>query len=85
MKKHKKALKRVSAILLSVFLLISVPAFPVSVSAASAEEETVAATSGTSGDCSWTNVNGTVTISGEGRIADYQSYTDSPQCKTCHH
>ena len=54
MKKHKKALKRVSAILLSVFLLISVPAFPVSVSAASAEEETVAATSGTSGDCSWT-------------------------------
>ncbi len=69
MKKFSKAL----AIFLSVLLLLgSVPLATVSVGAAETAQENVGASSGTTGDCTWTlDDEGTLTISGSGAMEDY--------------
>ncbi len=78
MKKTKKALRKLTAVLLSALLLTSVPAFHVSSYAAETADNEVGATSGTTGDCTWTiDENGVLTVSGEGRMADY-SFEGSP-------
>ncbi len=78
MKKTKKALRKLTAVLLSALLLTSVHAFHVSSYAAETADNEVGATSGTTGDCTWTiDENGVLTISGEGRMADY-SFEGSP-------
>ncbi len=66
MKKFRKLL----AIILSALMIVSiVPLSAVTVSAA---------TSGTTGDCTW-SLDGTVlTISGNGKMGDYDYYTSSP-------
>ena len=75
----KKKFKKAIAVLLALLMVTTtISMFPLTVSSAEKTEESVGATSGTSGDCIWTNNNGHVTISGEGRMADYRSYTDSP-------
>ena len=75
----KKKFKKAIAVLLALLMVTTtISMFPLTVSSAEKTEESVGATSGTTGDCTWTNNNGHVTISGEGRMADYSSYTDSP-------
>ena len=73
MKKPITALKKLTALLLSVLLITaSVPAFSLSAYAAETEEADVGATSGTTGDCTWTLDNGVLTISGNGAMDDYE-------------
>ena len=66
-------MKKLISILLSVILLSTVIcAAPFTVSAAVEETEVVGASSGTTGDCTWTlDDNGTLTISGNGAMGDY--------------
>ena len=68
----KRSLKKLLALLLAACLLaVSLPA--VTVSAATAEDS-VGASSGTTGDCTWTlDDNGTLTISSNGAMGDYSS------------
>ena len=75
----KKKFNKAIAVLLALLMVTTtISVFPLTVLSAEGTEEPVGATSGTSGDCTWTNNNGHVTISGEGRMADYRYYTDSP-------
>ena len=66
-------MKKVLSVILSVTLLLSVfTAMPFSVSAAETEQESVGATSGATGDCTWTlDDDGNLTISGNGAMGDY--------------
>ena len=67
----KRSLKKLLALLLAACLLAV--SLPVTLSAATAEESVVAS-SGTTGDCTWTlDDNGTLTISGNGKMRDYFS------------
>ena len=69
MKGAKKMLKKITAILISVLLIVSI--MPVSIFAAEV-------TSGTTGDCTWT-LDGTVlTISGNGKMDDYSDIGRTP-------
>ena len=69
MKGAKKMLKKITAVLISVLLIVSI--MPVSIFAA----ET---TSGTTGDCTWT-LDGTVlTIRGNGKMDDYSEIERTP-------
>ena len=61
--------RNILSLLLSVILLTGVLASPACVSAAQSDSAAVAS-SGTTGDCTWKLENGTLTISGEGRMAD---------------
>ena len=54
-------------------------AMPFTVSAAEATEAPSGATSGTTGDCTWTlDDNGVLTISGNGAMGDYSDYSKAP-------
>ena len=66
-------MKKLISILLSAILLSTVIcAAPFTVSAAVEETEVVGASSGTTGDCTWTlDSNGTLTISGNGNMGNY--------------
>ncbi len=69
----RKKLQTISAIMLAVLLLTTT--LPFSVSAAESETESLGVRSGTTGECTWTLDNsGILTISGNGRMADYDSY-----------
>ena len=75
----KKRFIKSIAVLFAAVLLFS--ALPFTASAASAETEQNAETkSGTTGDCTWKlDANGKLTISGNGRMADYSSEWDEPE------
>ena len=69
-----KKSKRIISLLLSLILTLSV--FNIIPSTAGAAESDIAetgATSGTTGDCTWTLDNGVLTISGNGKMGDYNS------------
>ena len=70
----RNRINKCTAILLSLLLLMT--AFPFTVPAAETEIESVGVSSGTTGDCTWTLDNGTLTISGNGAMEGYSS--DSP-------
>ncbi|MBR7092957.1 MAG: leucine-rich repeat domain-containing protein [Clostridia bacterium] len=63
----KKVISFVTAVLLLLWL-------PTGVLPAAAAE----VTSGTTGDCTWTLNGGVLTISGNGRMKDYYSYSNVP-------
>ena len=65
----RKKLQAVTALLLAVLLLTT--ALPFSVSAAEATQDSVAASSGKTGVCTWTLNNGVLTISGNGAMRNY--------------
>ena len=67
-------MKKLISILLSALLIISVIcSAQFAVSAAVEETETVGASSGTTGECTWTlDDNGTLIISGNGKMGDYE-------------
>ena len=60
--------------LLKMFLAVSAIAAFICIFAVSAN----AATSGTTGSVNWSYSNGTLTISGEGAMADYSTYSSAP-------
>ena len=66
-------MKKLISILLSAILLSTVICVaPFTVSAAEEETETVGASSGTTGDCTWTlDDDGNLTISGNGAMKNY--------------
>ena len=71
-----KKLFKAFAVLLAAVVLLS--ALPFTASAAETEQN-VGASSGTTGDCTWTlNDSGELTISGNGKMADY--WLDSDDC-----
>lgn len=65
----KKLFKKSLAVILTALLLIST--VPITVSAAEATADSVGATSGTTGDCTWKLENGVLTISGNGAMDNY--------------
>ncbi len=72
-----KRIHKTMAILMVLMLLIT--AFRFNASAADIENESVGASSGTTGDCTWKiDGNGTLTISGSGRMENYNSSSDTP-------
>ena len=73
MKKTFKPLKKLVALILSALMITSVPAFQLSAFAAETENAEVGATSGTTGNCTWTVDNGVLTISGNGAMGGYDS------------
>ncbi len=68
-------MKKLLSILLAVVLLVSVCPFGLFTFSASAEET---ATSGTTGDCTWTFDGSVLTISGNGEMADYTPSSETP-------
>ena len=76
----KKKFKKAIAVLLALLMVTTtISMFPLTVSSAEKTEESVGATSGTTGDCTWTLDNeGTLTISGEGAMKDYRTTADLP-------
>ena len=67
-------MKKAISVLLCLCLTLSVfTVVPFAASAAEVTEETVGATSGTTGDCTWTLNNGALTISGNGAMVNYSS------------
>ncbi len=60
-------------LVLSVFTVV-----PFAASAAEVTAEAVGASSGTTGNCTWTLNNGALTISGNGAMGDYSSYSSLP-------
>ena len=77
----KKSIKKATAVLLAVIMVLSVfTIIPFYVSATEIETEAVSAKSGTTGECTWTlDENGTLTISGNGAMQNYsiiQDYND---------
>ena len=70
--------KRVVSLILSLLMVLSIfNIMPFTVSAAEIDASATGATSGTTGDCTWT-LDGTVlTISGNGKMKDYD-YWDAP-------
>ena len=70
--------KKIISLLLSVIMIMSVfTIVPFTASAAEAEAAVTGATSGTTGDCTWSLDNGVLTISGNGEMRDY-FYSPSP-------
>ena len=66
----KALFKKSLALLLSAMMLFT--AVPFAASAAATAEQSVGASSGTTGDCTWTlDDNGTLTISGNGAMGNY--------------
>ena len=64
-------MKKAISVLLCLCLALSVfTVVPFAASAAEVTEETVGATSGTTGSCRWTLDNGALTISGNGAMVD---------------
>ena len=73
-KSRRSKMKKALSIILTVTMLLSVlTVAPFTVSAAETEaEQTVGASSGITGDCTWTlDDNGTLTISGNGAMGYY--------------
>ncbi|MBQ1507590.1 MAG: hypothetical protein IIZ36_04120 [Ruminococcus sp.] len=81
--KTKRVFRRFTAVLLSVMLAASAPAFQLTSFAAETVDDVgaeavdnVGAASGTTGDCVWSvDDNGVLTISGNGATGDYESST----------
>ena len=73
----KTKMRKLTAVLLSALLIVSAFTFaPLTVSAADNAAQSVGASSGTTGDCIWTlDDDGVLTISGNGAMEDYSSYT----------
>nr|WP_316620553.1 leucine-rich repeat protein [uncultured Ruminococcus sp.] len=70
----RSLIKKALAVLLSAMLLLSAVPFAASAAEVAPQEQSVGATSGTTGDCTWTlDDNGTLTISGNGAMRDYSS------------
>ena len=68
----KKLFKQSLAVLLSATLLLTAATFASSAAEMAPQEESVGAESGKTGDCTWTLDNtGTLTISGNGTMGDY--------------
>ena len=65
----RKKVQKITAFLLAVLLLTTV--LPFSVLAAVTSQDTVGASSGTTGNCTWTLNNGVLTISGNGAMGNY--------------
>ena len=76
----KKKFKKAIAVLLALLMVTTtISVFPLTVSSAEKTEESVGATSGRTGKCTWMlDDEGTLTISGEGAMQDYFSISDSP-------
>ena len=72
-------MKKAISVLLCLCLVLSVfTVVPFAASAAEVTEETVGASSGTTGDCTWTlDDNGVLTISGNGNMGDYSDKYNS--------
>ena len=70
--------KKSLAVLLSAILLLTAIPFAASAATVDEAEQSVGASSGTTGDCTWTlDDNGTLTISGNGAMGDYYyNYSD---------
>ena len=64
----KAIIKKSLAVLLSVMLLLTAVPFAASAAEVAPKEQSVGATSGTTGDCTWTLNNGALTISGNGAM-----------------
>ena len=73
-------MKKAISVLLCLCLTLSVfTVVPFAASAAEVTEESVGASSGTTGDCTWTlDDNGTLTIRGNGKMKNYSSSLSSP-------
>ena len=70
----KKLFKHSLAVLLSATLLLTAVPFAALAAEVAPQEQSVGATSGTTGDCTWTlDDNGTLTISGNGAMGDYST------------
>ena len=70
----KKLFKQSLAVLLSAMLLLTAVPFAALAAEVAPQEQSVGATSGTTGDCTWTlDDNGTLTISGNGTMGYYSS------------
>ena len=71
----KKRLKKITAGLLSVLIAVGMLSFaPVAATAAETARDSVGASSGTTGDCTWTiDDNRVLTISGNGEMGDFES------------
>ena len=68
--------KKTISLLLSVIMIMSVfNIVPLGVSAAEADTAETGTESGTTGDCTWTLDNGVLTISGNGEMSNYSSYS----------
>ena len=68
----KKLFKQSLAVLLSATLLLTAATFASSAAEMAPQEESVGAESGKTGDCTWTlDDDGTLTISGNGKMGDY--------------
>ncbi len=66
----KKLFKKSLAVILTALMLMST--VPITVSAAEATADSVGATSGTTGECTWElDDEGTLTISGNGAMDNY--------------
>ena len=72
-------MKKAISVLLCLCLVLSVfTVVPFAASAAEVTAEAVGASSGTTGNCTWTLNNGALTISGNGAMGDYSSYSSLP-------
>ena len=74
----RSLIKKALAVLLSAMLLLSAVPLTAMAAEVAPQEQSVGATSGTTGDCTWTlDNNGTLTISGNGAMGDYSSQYSS--------
>ena len=73
-------MKKFVSIILAIIIATSVfTVVPITVSATETESEAIGADSGTTGDCTWTlDDEGTLTISGNGDMDDYDSENPAP-------
>ena len=68
----RSLIKKALAVLLSAMLLLSAVPLTAMAAEVAPQEQSVGATSGTTGDCTWTlDNNGTLTISGNGAMGNY--------------
>ena len=76
MDKGGRTMKKAISVLLCLCLVLSVfTVVPFTASAAEATQDSVGASSGTTGDCTWTlSDDGVLTISGNGAMKDYEDY-----------
>ena len=74
----KNRIGKIISLLLSLMIIVTaITALPVSAQAAETDTQSVGASSGATGDCTWTLDNGVLTISGNGRMEDYNYFSDS--------